>query len=150
METAMSWISITEAYVRTRLSGPELTALKSAALAAGQTNPLTDIVSKTVAEWRGKLRRYHTLGDGETIPDELEIHVLSMIRYRMITRLPGMKALLDDARVDEWEKANYALNNLDEYVFEAPTTEDTSTSSSSGPRIEAPDRDFEREDQDGI
>lgn len=146
----MAWIAITEEFVKTRITGPELAAMKTAALAAGQVDPLPEIISKTVNEWRGKLRRYHTLGAGATVPDELEIHVLAMIRYRLITRLPGLKSLLDENRKDEWEKANYALNHLNEYTFESPTTEDDSTSQSSRPRITAPNRDFKREDQDGI
>lgn len=146
----MAWIAITEHYVKTRLAGAELNALKTAALAPGQSNPLTEIIANTVQEWRGKLRRYHALETGDTVPEELAIHVLAMIRFRLITRLPGMRSLLDENRKDEWEKANYALNHLDEYVFESPATEDATSANFNEPRIAAPDRNFDRKSQDGI
>lgn len=145
----MAWIAITAAFVKTRMAGDEYDQITTAARAAGQTTLVNDIISKTVQEWRGKLRKYHTLESGETVPQEVEIHVLAMIRYRLITRLPGLDMLLDENRKDEWEKANYAINHLNDYEFEeAETIEDAAAGSL--PRSDERTLDFTREGQDGI
>jgi len=146
----MAWISITEDLVKTRLTGPELSALKSAALAAGQTGVLDDVIRGVILEWRGCLRRWHPMGAGQTLPDELLHHTLAMIRYRLFTRLPGMKALLDDLRVKEYEAAQKAQGNLQDMSFEAPETPDTSTSGTPAPAFDRADREFGMEEQSGL
>jgi len=80
-----------------------------------------------VNDWRGLLRRHHSLSDGQTIPFELESHVLAEIRYRLFTRLPGMKQLLDSLRVAEWEEANKTKGRLKDYVFENAVSAETAT-----------------------
>jgi len=98
----MAWTEITEAFVLTKLSGPELSSLKTAALADGQANPLTEIISDVVKEVRGYVagNPKNTLGAGSTIPDELMIATLAIIRLEMLTRLPGLKGLITPERVD--------------------------------------------------
>lgn len=119
----MAWISLTQNDVYDRLSAPELSALKTAATKSGQPATVVgSIISMCVQEWRGALRRHHVLAAGETIPAELEAHVLADIRYRLFTRLPGMKGLLDELRVEEWREARRVLGKLDEYVFEDTDT----------------------------
>ncbi|MDD2763483.1 MAG: hypothetical protein PHE83_05855 [Opitutaceae bacterium] len=96
----MSWIALTETNVRTKLSGPELSALKTAALASGQTDPLPDIISQIVKEVRGYVAACarNKLGDGATIPDELEGAAISRIRFELATRLPIASLLTEDRR----------------------------------------------------
>lgn len=95
----MSWITLTEAHVLTKLSAPELAALKSAATGAGQADPLPEIVAQVVREVRGHVAGCdkNTLGPAGTIPDELQGAALNRVRYELATRLP-VASLLTDAR----------------------------------------------------
>lgn len=113
----MAWITLTIDNVYDRLSQPEVNALKTAAIQKGQ-DVVTAVINMVVQEWRGALRRYHVVGKGSTIPSELETHILADIRYRLFTRLPGMKTLLDDLRVEEWKEARRVFRELDKFVFE--------------------------------
>lgn len=96
----MSWIALTETQVLTKLSGPEIAAMKTAALQAGQANPLPEIIEQVVGEVRGYIGACanNTLGPAGTIPDELEGAVISRIRFELATRLPVKSLLTDDRR----------------------------------------------------
>lgn len=96
----MAWTTITEDFVLTKLSGPELAALKSSALQAGQANPLPEIITQVVREVRGYVGgcSSNVLGEGETIPDELLGAAVSRIRFEFATRLPVKSLLTDDRR----------------------------------------------------
>jgi hypothetical protein len=107
------WIQLTSETLLTALTASEHNALNSAAVSQGQENVLTDIASSVAKEWRGGLRRVCTVDarDGY-VPDELLVHILADFRYRSFTRLPGMKGLLDDLRIEEWKRANQVRDNL--------------------------------------
>lgn len=96
----MSWIPLTETEVITKLSGPEIAAMKTAALAPGQPNPLPDVITQVIKEIRGYVAacERNQLGDGETIPDELKGVAISRIRFELATRLPVASLLTDDRR----------------------------------------------------
>ncbi len=149
----MAWITITEADVQTRLTAPELTAVKSIALAPGQAAVLSEIVGQVVDEIRGYVAAYraNTLGAGTTIPQKLLGAALAMIRYRLATRLP-VRSLLTQERVDENSAAIKLLERVADgkFALEEPTTADTETVSSPSPHVTAVDRHFKTEDQDGI
>lgn len=121
----MAWIELTEMEVFSRLSDTEMEALKDSATNSEQPDVVAKIISMCVQEWRGLIRRHHAVAGGNTIPTEIEGHVLADIRYRLFTRLPGMKALLDERRVDEWEEANRTKDRLKNYVFETPVASET-------------------------
>ena len=86
----MSWVTPTSNDVLTCLAGPELIAYQTAAKAVGQTDPLPEILANVVDEARG----YIAAGSGNkldvdgTIPGVALAHVLAIIRFRLITRLP--------------------------------------------------------------
>ncbi len=96
----MSWLILTEAQVLTKLSGPEVAAVKAAALAPGQENPLPAIIEQIVGEVRGYVGACpdNILGPAGTIPPELEGAALSRIRFELATRLPVKSLLTDDRR----------------------------------------------------
>jgi hypothetical protein len=96
----MSWITITEADVITKLSGPELAAMQSAALQALQVAPLPQIITDVTKEIRGYVGgcAKNTLGTGATIPDELLGTAISRIRFELATRLPVASLLTEDRR----------------------------------------------------
>jgi phage gp36-like protein len=150
----MAWITITESDVQTRLAGAELTALKSAALATGQTSPLSDIIAHVVDEMRGYIAACaaNTLGQAGTIPAKLLSAALAMIRYRLATRLP-VKSLLTEDRVKENEAAIRLLEQVAacKFAIEEPATPDTTeTISSPTPRLTARTRQFGRDYEDGV
>ena len=120
----MAWITLNESHVATRLTGPELAACRSAALAPGQANPLPEIVRQVINEVRGYIaaNRQNTLGAGETVPDKLESCALAIIRYRLADRLP-LKSLLTQERVSENEAAIRLLRDVakGDFAVEEPT-----------------------------
>ncbi len=94
------WTEIAESDVITKLSGPEIAAMKTAALQAAQTNPLPGVIAQVVLEIRGYVAACpnNTLGDGSTIPNELLGAAISRIRFELATRLPVASLLTEDRR----------------------------------------------------
>lgn len=149
----MSWITLTESQVITKLSGPEIAAMKTAALQAAQANPLPGVISQIVKEIRGYVAacERNVLGDGETIPDELEGAAISRIRFELATRLPVASLLTEDRRT---ANAN-ALTLLRDaaacrFLIVGPLTPTTDEISTPSPRFSARDRTASREQQDGL
>ena len=102
----MAWITLTEANLGERLAAAELAALQSAAVGAyGNTVP--DVLASVVAEVRGRVAANgrNQLGAAGTIPDELKAAALAIARWRILSRLPGMKSLQDEARRSEYADA---------------------------------------------
>jgi hypothetical protein len=124
----MSWITLTEAGVQTKLSGAELVALKTAALAVGQTNPLPEVLTLVTREVRGYVaaNSKNVLGAEGTIPDELESAALNRIRYELATRLP-VASLLTQARTDANTAATALFKEVaaDRFRIVPPVTEAT-------------------------
>lgn len=96
----MAWITLTEDDIITKLSGPEIAAMKSAARQAEQEDPLPPVIEQVVREIRGYVAGCprNTLGAGETIPDELLGAAISRIRFELATRLPVASLLTEDRR----------------------------------------------------
>lgn len=124
------WIELTEALIANRLTGAELTAMKSAALGAGQSGAtvLSDAISAVVREVRGYVagNKNNVLGDGETIPDELEHAALAVLRQRLGNRLPGLARLFaGEDRKAEYDDAMKLLRDVADGKFGIvpPTTE---------------------------
>lgn len=149
----MSWITITEEDVKTRLAGAELTAFKTAALSPGQSNPLPEIISQVTDEIRGYVAAcaHNTLDAAGTVPPRLLAPALNMIRYRLATRLPGMKGLIDELRQKEYNDALAVLKDVAacRFAVEDPDGDATSTTSPT-PDIVVPTRRFDRCSQEGI
>lgn len=74
--------------------------MTSAARAAGQAVRLPEIISQIVKEVRGYVGgcAANTLGDGDTIPDELLGAAISRIRFDLATALPVSSLLTEDRR----------------------------------------------------
>lgn len=149
----MPWQIITETDIRDRLSGPELAAYKSVALATGQTDPLPGIITQTVDEVRGYIAAAGTvaLGEGTTIPSKLVSAASAIVRWRLITRLPLNSAALLETRKQEYQDALRLLEQTatGKFLVEEPTTASAEQISVPGPRWSARDRHFTRSTQDG-
>jgi hypothetical protein len=148
----MAWTTITVENVKTRLTGAELTALQSSALASGQSDPLPEICVQVVDEVRGYIAAGgFALETGTTVPSKLLGASLAIIRYRLATRLP-VKSLLDDNRVKENEAAIRLLESVAarRFLIEEPTTASTEAIGGPVPSMSAKTRTYKRTDQDGI
>lgn len=148
----MAWQEITTDNVKTRLTGSELTALQTAALASGQSDPLPEIISTVVDEVRGYIAAGgFNLEEGSKIPSKLVSAALAIIRYRLATRLP-VKSLLDENRVRENEQAITLLGRVADRKFfvEEPTTVEDETIGGPSPAMTTRTRNFDSDDEDGI
>lgn len=149
----MAWIAITEDMVKTRLAGAELTALRTAALSAGQADPLTEVITEVVNEVRGYVGacKANRLELGAKVPEKLKTTALARIVFELATRLP-VKGLVTVERKD----ANIAAKKLLEQVaacqfaIEEPVTLDTEKLSSLAPAITKRCLKFTQRDQDGL
>lgn len=149
----MAWITLSESNVITKLSGPEIAAMKTAALQAAQTNPLPEVITQVIREIRGFVAgcSENTLGDGETIPDELLGVAISRIRFELATRLPVASLLTEDRR----EANRNALSLLSavaacKFRIVAPETPTTEEISSPSPQWKARTRRFGYCKEDGV
>lgn len=118
------WMILTADTLLTRLTAPEHEALDRAAAGWGQASPLADIAHEVAEDWRGGLRRVTALDKrADAVPSEILIHVLADFRYRAFTRLPGMRSLLDERRVAEWDRAMAVRDALAKVSYAPPEDE---------------------------
>lgn len=124
----MAWITLAEADIVTKLSGPETTALKTAALKLEQTDPLAEILTQITREIRGYVSACtdNTLGEGPTIPDELLSAAISRVRFELATRLPA-PSLLDENRKEANRQAIALLQQVAACKFRLVQPESAST-----------------------
>ena len=111
--SSMSWLSLTSDHISTALTGPELTAAQSAALATGQSDPLDDILAQVSRYVRARVAACsrNTLGEGDTIPDELLSAAIDIAVHRLTKRLPG-KILARQERIDAAAAAESLLQDV--------------------------------------
>jgi hypothetical protein len=114
----MPWTTPTLTQCQERLSGPEWSALSRAAKSAEQDGEdmAQVVINNTVTRIRGRVsaRPENQLGPTGTIPDELMSCFLALWVYDIISRLPGMKSLLDERRVEAWKNAESELRHVAE------------------------------------
>lgn len=150
----MPWQQITEIDVRDRLSGPELAAYKSAALAVGQTDPLPGIIQQSVDEVRGYIAACarNSLEEGAAVPSKLVGATVAIIRYRLISRLPLNSAALLDTRREEYKDALRLMEQVSacKFAVEEPTIKSTEVISAPSPSYSGRSRRFTRDQQEGI
>lgn len=136
----MAWIPITEARILTKVSGAELDALRAAALAEGQVDPVAEIISQVTDEIHGYIPAHVTRGAADTVPSRLMGAALDRCVWEIMKR-PGA-SIIDDGG-ESRAKANAAAIKLFErvsdgkFAIEDPETGDSSSSSASQP-INAP------------
>lgn len=126
----MAWQALTASDVLAKLSGAELTALQSAALGNGQSDPVPGIITAVIDEVRGYIAANpdNRLGDAGMVPSKLVSATLAIIRYRICTRLP-VKSLLTEDRIREKDDAIRLLERVADgkFAIEDPLTGDTSS-----------------------
>ena len=109
----MSWITLTPNDLTERLTAPEYSAIKTAATGSFG-NPVPDVLAGVVAEVRGRVAACarNRLGPEGTIPEELRATALAIARWRVLSRLPGVGSLQDDARRHEYQDALALLGDV--------------------------------------
>jgi hypothetical protein len=141
------WIPLTEPAVLSKLSGPELAAMKTAAIASGQANPLPEVIAQVTREIRGYAAACskNTLGPSATIPDELLGAAINRVRYELATRLP-VASLLTQVRQDANRDALRMLERASEckVTLEQPAVASTEKLSSTGAKLIRPGTGFNR------
>jgi hypothetical protein len=146
----MSWVVLTEAHLLKHISGDELTALRAAALAAGQADPVQPSIAEVTAEVLGRVAacRSNTLdADSTKIPDRLIGAACAKVVAVIIGRIPGYE--LDAKKVRALESADRLLRDVAscDFAIDDPATGDESAPS---PAITARTKNFDRASQDGI
>lgn len=116
------WVPVTEQSILSKLSSPELNALRTAATAPGQGDPLGEVIAQVVREVRGHVAacKANRLGPAGTIPDELLGAAINRVRYELATRLP-VTTLLTEPRIAANDQANTLLRDTAACRF-APRT----------------------------
>ncbi|MBB5033167.1 phage protein Gp36 family protein [Prosthecobacter vanneervenii] len=119
----MAWTSITADALKDEgiISASEYASITAVSLPDGVTGAqvVAQVIANAVAEARGYIaaNSENILGIEGTVPDELRASVLVIIRHRVFTRLPKMKALLDDLRVKEYDEAMRKLRDVSNGTF---------------------------------
>ena len=151
----MSWIAITEDDILRQLSGPENNAFRTAALGAGQDDPLPGLISQVTREVRARVAacRENRLGAGMTVPDELLGATVDRIRWELITRLPINSPNILETRRDANSNALSLLRDVAACNFTVEQPDDQSderTSRPVSPSFQPRRLRMTRENQDGI
>ena len=152
----MSWRAITEADILERLSGAELSALRAAALADGQADPVAGSISRVTELVRGYVAACasNTLGAVGTVPERLIEPALDLLVVAISARAGG--TLMDPT--GERAKAKAAAITLLEQVaackfavdVPATGTESEESVASASPSLSERTLDLQKTDQDGI
>jgi hypothetical protein len=145
----MSWVTLSIANIQQKLSAAELAAVNSAVLADGQASPVTEVIAGVTAELRGRLRNKTKLETGATIPDAWVPSAISVIRYRLCTRLPS-KVLMTPAREKEYDDALRAFQQLGPIMPEVPVLPDNEQTGGSIPQMNVRHSRMSSRDQDGL
>lgn len=126
-------------------------AIRTAALAVGQADPVEAEIPTTVNEVRGYVAVENTLGAGVTIPSKLKDATLAIVAYRTASRLP-VKSLITEARTNAYKDAVRLLENVARGLFtvEEAEVEDTEISAIQKPSFSGRKSTYGRDAQDGI
>lgn len=147
------WREITENDVLQSVSAPERDAIQTAAVDESQPLPIASVILTAVADARGRIAAYppNALSEGPTVPETLVHHVVAIIRWRLLTRLP-VKSLATEARQLEYKEALNALEAVanGKYSIEQPTSPDPEPRKQIRPSISARRPKFRPGQQDGI
>jgi hypothetical protein len=152
----MSWRAITETDILQRLSGDELTALRAAALASDQADPVAGEISAVTELIRGYVGACasNTLGAAGTIPERLMAAAADILAVRIPTRAAGTLIDPESARSRAQTGAIRLLEQVAECKFsvDVPTsgTESTEDTAAASPSITERDLSLTRTNQDGI
>lgn len=150
----MAWITPTENDLKTRLSGPELSAFRAAALDAGQDDPVDYVMDQAIDLVRGYVAACprNVLGLAGTIPQKLLGALLDILVIDVMKRAGGLIVDADGERKKAKDEALRLLERVADgkFAIEEPETEDTETHGAVTPSTSSPTRYFDQDSQSGL
>lgn len=149
----MSWRAITEADVLAVLTEPERIAVDESAT-GDQGSPVAAVIVSATAEARDRIAAHSANkldADASTVPEGMVHHLVAIIRYRLLSRLP-VQSLITEARTQEYRDARNYLTDVAKGLvsIEQPVSADTTPRKQMRPSIAAREKRFSRSQQDGI
>lgn len=148
----MAWIFVSENSLKTRISGPELAAFRSAALAAGQADPVAAVTLQVVDLVRGYIAgcQRNRLGPNDTIPEKLLGVTLDLLVVEVEKRCAGKLIDPNGHRANSAREAMAILRDVSRcnFAVDVPEDLDTEVTQVFTPTIDARKRTFR--DQDGV
>jgi hypothetical protein len=154
----MAWKRIYEADLLIQISGDELEAIRAAALAENQADPVIETIDQVSREVRGFVAACAANSldrDKLKIPDELIGHAVALIVPRLCARVAGLAIDREKERKAAADRAMHVLQAVAACKFaivqtETPTEEEVGAAEPRFPTTERTRR-FDREcSQDGI
>lgn len=150
----MPWITLTEEMLLTRISGPELSGFRAAALGTAQEDPLDEIMATVTSRVRNEVGSCsdNVLGPDGTIPASLKHAALSLVVIDVMSRAAGVIIDPDGVRQKAAESAERLLVRTArcEFNIEPPDEASTEQVGYMKPSISARTSQFSREQQDGV
>ncbi len=147
------WHAITEADLLKTLSGDELTAIREAALADGQSDPVDGSIADTMSFARGYIEASgNVLGAEGTVPARLIKPLCAILAVDLLSRVAGMQIDPKGARATAKASAIKTLEDVaaGSFAIDAPTEIGLDAKSAPTPSITRRSRRFRRQQQDGI
>ena len=147
------WRAIVEADVLKAVSGDELTAVREAALADGQPDPVAGSIADTMSFARGYIEASgNPLGAEGTVPERLIKPICAILAVDLLSRVAGMQ--IDPKGVRSTAKAD-AIKTLEQvatgaFAIDAPATVGADARSAPVPSITRRRRRFRIRQQDGV
>lgn len=123
----MSWRAIIEADLKTQISGDELAAVREAALAENQEDPVQPTITQVTKEVRGFVAACtQNVLDANPlfVPDELIGHAVAIIVPRLMGRVAGLAIDKDDTRKNALNTAMGVMRSVAKCEFVIVQTED--------------------------
>ena len=148
----MPWITIQPEDAQGKFAAAELAAIQSVQLSQDQSDPVATEIVNVVDEVRGYCAVRNVLGPENTIPSKLKDATLSILAYRIASRLP-VKSLLTDARTKNYDDAIRLCERVAQGLFriELATVQDTENSGMPAPSFSGRRPKFSRRwQQDGV
>src|SRR5258708_17984848 len=103
----MSWLTITADQVLSRMTLTERTQCDTDDVNAGEPSRLDTIITYVTEMVRGKVAQAPyvraRMGPTGTVPSELFLSALNIIRFELFTALPLGDTLLDKNRISDYE-----------------------------------------------
>jgi hypothetical protein len=154
----MPWVSLTLADLNTAKAAALVDALRTAALAEGQADPVPEIIECVVTRIRAEIAgggRTVLDADTTTVPKSLKSLALRMVLREGQSRLNALGALpLSDDEIKEWDQdirylERIAKGDITVEASDNPEPTPTVQATTPSPRISPRERHFTRRDQDG-
>lgn len=152
-----AWVTLTEDDILSGMTVKERDDFAKTSVGTTVTDRLLPILANMVAEIRGHIGSHsgNTLSsDASLIPAEFKRHAVALVRYDVLSGIPGYQP--GDARKDAYEAANAYFAKVAEGKIrpaaadDAVATQVSNPTPAPSPKINARQRRFGRDQQDGI